>query len=89
MDATEGGGWVELVEVREPARLGLLKSVLDSAGIEHRVAGEEVQGLFPVATTGFFHARGLSAVIHVRHKDLDAARELLATGVEGDLEAEL
>lgn len=81
MDATDAG-WVELVQVREPARLGLLRSLLDSAGIEYRVEGEEVGGLFPVATPGFFHHRGLSPVLRVRPGDLDAARELLATQVE-------
>jgi len=81
MDASESR-WVELVQVREPARLGLLRSLLDSAGIEYRVEGEEVGGLFPVATPGFFHHRGLSPVIHVRPKDLEDARALLATQME-------
>jgi hypothetical protein len=75
-------GWAELLQVREPARLGLLKSLLDSAGIEYRVEGEEVQGLFPVTSTGFFHPRGLGAVIHVRAEDLDDARALLESEVE-------
>lgn len=81
--AASGSDWVELVQVHEPARLGLLQSLLDSAGIEHRVEGEAVQGLFPVATPGFFHHRGLSAVIHVHPEDLEDARGLLETQVEG------
>jgi hypothetical protein len=87
--AAAGSDWVELVQVREPARLGLLQSLLDSAGIEYRVEGEAVQGLFPVTTPGFFHHRGLSAVIHVRPEDLEDARELLETGAGDELEAEL
>ena len=75
------GGWVELVQVHEPARLGLLQSLLDSAGIEYRVEGDAVQGLFPVATPGFFHHRGLSAVLHVRAEDLEEARALLEAEV--------
>jgi hypothetical protein len=79
--AAAGSDWVELVQVPEPARLGLLQSLLDSAGIEHRVEGAAVQGLFPVATPGFFHHRGLSAVIHVRAEDLEEARALLEAEV--------
>lgn len=81
--ASAGGEeWVELVQVREPARLGILRSVLESAGIEHQVVGEQVQGLFPMATPGFFLGRGMGAVIRVRPKDLDDARELLEETVE-------
>lgn len=69
--------WVELLRVREPARLGILRSVLESAGIEHQVVGEQVQGLFPMATPGFFLDRGMGAVIRVRPADLDDARQLL------------
>lgn len=72
-----GEGWVELLQVREPARLGILRSVLESAGIEHQVVGEQVQGLFPMATPGFFLDRGMGAVIRVRPEDLEDARRIL------------
>jgi len=75
--ATGGKDWVELVQVREPARLGILRSVLDSAEIEHQVVGEQVQGLFPMATPGFFLDRGMGAVIRVRPEDLEDARRIL------------
>lgn len=73
----ERGGWVELVRVREPARLGILRSVLEAAGIEHRVDGEQVQGLFPMAAPGFFLDRGMGAVILVRPEDVEDARGVI------------
>lgn len=76
--------WVELVQVREPARLGILRSVLDSAEIEHQVVGEQVQGLFPMATPGFFLDRGMGAVIRVRPEDLEDARRMIEERVEED-----
>lgn len=74
--------WVELVRIREPARLSILRSVLDSAEIEHLVEGEQVQGLFPMATPGFFMDRGLGVVIRVRREDFEDARRLLEEQVE-------
>lgn len=76
--------WVELVRVREPARLSILRSVLESAGIEHLVEGEQVQGLFPMATPGFFLDRGMGAVLRVRPEDLEEARSVIEEQV-GDL----
>lgn len=91
-DDTAGPGeseaeWVELLRVREPARLSILRSVLESAEIEHQVVGEQVQGLFPMATPGFFLDRGMGAVIRVRPEDLDDARQVVEEQVE-DLPAE-
>lgn len=74
--------WVELIRVREPARLGILRSVLEAADIEHLVEGEQVQGLFPMATPGFFMDRGLGVVLRVRREDLDDARRLIEEQVE-------
>jgi hypothetical protein len=74
--------WVELVRVREPARLGILRSVLEAAGVEHLVEGEQVQGLFPMATPGFFLDRGMGAVILVRPEDEGDARTLIEERVE-------
>jgi len=82
----ERAQWVELVRIREPARLGILRSVLESAGIEHLVEGEQVQGLFPMATPGFFLDRGMGAVLRVRPEDLDDARRLIEEQVEPDEE---
>ena len=68
---------VELLRIREPARLGLYESLLNGAGIEYVVEGEAVQGLFPFAGPGFFLGRGMGAVLRVRPEDLEDARRLL------------
>lgn len=86
MEAT--GGWVELVRVREPAKLGLFKSLLEASAIEHVIEGEAVQGLFPFAAPGFFHDRGLGAVLRVRAEDLDDARRLIEEQDAGEPEAD-
>ncbi|MFP3941670.1 MAG: putative signal transducing protein [Thermoanaerobaculia bacterium] len=68
---------VELVRIREPARMGIYESLLTGAGIEYVVEGEAVQGLFPFASPGFFLGRGMGAVLRVRPEDLEDARRLL------------
>lgn len=68
---------MELVQVHDPARLGLVKSLLDSARIDYVTVGEDVQNLFPVITPGFFMDRGLGAVIRVRPEELEDARRAL------------
>jgi hypothetical protein len=75
----EGGGeaWVEVARVHDPALVGLVRSVLDAAGIEHVAEGEAVQGVLPVASPGFFMDRGLGVVIRVRPEDLEDARHAL------------
>lgn len=79
---------VELIRIREPARMGLYESLLTGAGIEYVVEGEAVQGLFPFASPGFFLGRGMGAVLRVRPEDLEDARRLLEEEVslpdEGD-----
>lgn len=77
MRETGGEAWVELVRVHEPVLLGLVKSLLDAAGIDYVVEGEDVQNLFPVATPGFFMDRGLGVLIRVRPEDLEDARRAL------------
>lgn len=80
--------FVELLRIREPARLGIYESLLTGAGIEYVVEGEAVQGLFPFASPGFFLGRGMGAVLRVRPEDLEDARRLLEEQVslpdEGD-----
>lgn len=68
---------MELVQVHDPARLGLVQSLLDAAGIDYVTVGEDVQNLFPVITPGFFMDRGLGAVLRVRPEDLEDARRAL------------
>lgn len=78
MGETGGGaGWVEVARVHDPARVGLVRSVLDSAGIDYLTEGEAVQGVLPVAVPGFFMDRGLGVVIRVRPEDLEDARHAL------------
>jgi len=78
MDETgQGAAWVEVARVHDPARVGLVRSVLDAAGIEHVAEGEAVQGVLPVAVPGFFYDRGLGVVIRVRPEDLEDARSAL------------
>lgn len=74
--------WVELARVHDPAQASILRSVLEAAAIDHLVEGEQVQGLFPVATPGFFRDRGMGVVIRVRPEDLDDARQLLEVRAE-------
>ncbi len=77
MTGPGGQAWVELVQVHDPARLGLVKSLLDAAEIEYLTQGEDVQNVFPMASPGFFMGRGLGVVIRVRPEDLDDARRAL------------
>lgn len=83
MEEHRGQEWVELVRVQEPARLGLVKSLLDAAGIDYVTVGEDVQNLFPMATQGFFMDRGLGVVIRIRPEDLEDARRALEEQPDG------
>lgn len=75
--APSGSAWVEVARVHDPARLGLVKSLLEAAGIDYVTVGEDVQNLFPVTTPGFFLDRGLGVVIRVPPEALDEARRAL------------
>ncbi|HEX6199179.1 MAG TPA: DUF2007 domain-containing protein [Thermoanaerobaculia bacterium] len=77
VDSRGGEAWVEVARVHDPARVGLVRSVLDSAGIDYLTEGEAVQGVLPVAVPGFFMDRGLGVVIRVRPEDLEDARHAL------------
>ena len=79
---------VKLTEVSEPALLPVLVGLLQSAGIQPVVDGDEIMGLWPVGQpvagwTGW--GRGLSAVVHVPADSLDEARALLAEAEAGEL----
>lgn len=77
MSESGGVAWIEVARVHDPARVGLVKSVLSSAGIDYLTEGEAVQGVLPVAVPGFFMDRGLGVVIRVRPEDLEDARHAL------------
>ena len=71
---------VKLTEVSEPALLPVLVGMLQAAGIQPVVDGDEIMGLWPVGQpvagwTGW--GRGLSAVVHVPADRLEEARALL------------
>lgn len=73
---------VELVEVfrtTNAAVLPIVKSLLDSAGIEHFVQGEEAIGLLPVGPMGAIVSRAtLAAMVHVKKEDAESVKEVLA-----------
>lgn len=59
--------------------LPIVKGLLDSAGIEYFVQGEEALGLIPVGSAGSAVARAsLGAIVHVHEDDADSVREMLA-----------
>ena len=74
--------WVELLRSSDQSELTVLKGLLASAGIDHRVRGEEALHLYPVTVPGFFRSRGLAAVVDVRAEELATAQELLVAEVE-------
>ena len=77
---------VEVTETSDPALLPVLVSVLESAGIESVVEGDEVMGVLPVGHFGggkwTSEGRGLNVVIRVPRERAEEARALL-TQVEG------
>ncbi len=77
---------VKLTEISEPALLPVLVGLLQSAGIQPVVDGDEIMGLWPVGqpVSGWTGSgRGLSAVIHVPADRVEEARTLLAEVDEG------
>jgi len=67
-----------LLKTTDIAQLTVIKSVLDFAGIEYLVQGEEGLRQIPVSWPGgFFGPAAHGAVIRVRREDFEAARSLL------------
>ncbi len=76
---------VALTEISEPAVLPIVVGMLQSAGIETTVEGDEIVGLWPVGRpiSGWTDSgRGLSAVVWVAADRADEARALLAEAEE-------
>ena len=72
---------VVVAEVAEPALLPVVVGLLQSAGIEPVVEGDEIMGLWPVgqAVAGWTgDGRGLSVVIKVPRDRAEEAQALLA-----------
>lgn len=72
---------VEVTETSDPALLPVLVSVLESAGIEPVVEGDEVMGVLPVGHFGggkwSAGGHGLKVVIRVPRERAEEARALL------------
>lgn len=59
--------------------LPIVTSLIESAGIEYFVQGEEALGLIPVGGMGSSVSRAsLGAIVHVHEEDADSVREMLA-----------
>ena len=70
---------VAVFRTGDPMLLPIVKSLLESAGIEYFVQGEEALGLWPVGSTGSSPLHpGLGAVVHVFERDAAVVGELLA-----------
>lgn len=69
---------VPVFRTGDPMLLPIVKSLLESAGIEYLVQGEEALGLWPVGSMGSSPSRpGLGAVVHVFERDAAVVGELL------------
>ena len=69
---------VPVFRTGDPMVLPIVKSLLQSAGIEYFVQGEEALGLWPVGAMGSSPSRpGLGAVVHVFERDAAVVDELL------------
>jgi hypothetical protein len=70
--------FVELFRTTDPARLMVIKSVLDSAEIPYLVQGEESLWQLSWGISGsLFQPSSLCAILFVPPKDLESARVLL------------
>lgn len=73
------GDLVELFRTTDPARLMVIKSVLDSAEIPYMVQGEEsLRQLSWGISGGLFQPSSLCAILFVQTEDLESAKVLLA-----------
>jgi hypothetical protein len=67
-----------LLRTSDVALLMIIKSLLDSAGIQYMVQGAEDFRMLPLGSPGgFFNPSALGAAIRVRREDLADARQLL------------
>jgi hypothetical protein len=77
-----------LTEIVEPALLPVIVSLLQSAGIQPVVNGEEIMGLWPLGQAGSGWTgwgRGLSVVVQVNADRAEEAKALLAAAQEDGL----
>lgn len=70
---------VPVFRTTDPVLLPIVKSLLDSAGIEYFVQGEEALSLLPLGPPGKrVHRSAWAAVIHVPEADAPGVEEMLA-----------
>ncbi len=78
---------VEVFETSEPSVLPVVVSLLEAAGIEPVVEGDEVMGVLPVGQFGAgawsSDGRGLSVIVKVPRERSEEARQLLSEVEEG------
>ncbi len=76
---------VEVFRTTNAAVLPVVKSLIDSAGIEYFVQGEEALGLLPVGPMGAVVSRAtLAAIVHVKEEDAESVKEMLGGLTEGE-----
>lgn len=89
---------VAVFETTDPTLLPIVRSLLDSAGVEYSVQGEEALGLLPLGGMGrnvSLNKASLGATIYVAEHDAASVKHLLSEidndfpdpGPEGDGEA--
>jgi len=78
---------VPVFRTTDPMILPIVTSLIESAGIEYFVQGEEALGLVPIgAMAGSVSRASLGAIVHVNDKDAASVREMLAEIKEGAAE---
>ncbi len=69
--------------------LPIVTSLIESAGIEYFVQGQQALSLIPVGAAGSAVSRAsLGAIVHVREEDAASVREILADAEQGALEVD-
>lgn len=70
---------VPVFRTTEPMMLPIVTSLIESAGIEYFVQGEEALGLYPIGAMASSVSRAsLGAIVHVHAEDAASVREILA-----------
>lgn len=70
---------VPVFRTTDPMLLPIVTSLIESAGIEYFVQGEEALGIIPIGSMGSSVSRAsLGAIVHVHEEDAASVREMLA-----------
>ena len=80
---------VPVFRTTDAMMLPVVTSLIESAGIEYFVQGEEALSLIPVGAAGSAVSRAsLGAIVHVHEEDAASVREILADADRGLLAAD-